>query len=98
MRSQYKGILLKLLLTLVVFGLCFVWSEKEVFLQEDYSQPEMILDAGHGGEDGGAVSCTGAKESTINLMITLRMEQILGLLGEAPMMLRNQDVASRSTG
>lgn len=93
MRSQYKGILLKLLLTLVVFGLCFVWSEKEVFLQEDYSQPAMILDAGHGGEDGGAVSCTGAKESTINLMITLRMEQILGLLGEAPMMLRNQDVS-----
>ena len=58
MRSQCKGILLKLLLTLVVFGLCFVWSEKGVFLQEDYSQPAMILDAGHGGIDPGTLRGT----------------------------------------
>ena len=32
----------------------------------------LVLDAGHGGEDGGAVSLTGVPESQINLAITLR--------------------------
>ena len=93
MAGKYKGILLKLLTALVVFGLCFLWSEKEVFLQAYPSQPMLILDAGHGGEDGGAVSCTGTKESTINLAIVLRMDQIMGLLGEAPLVLRDTDIS-----
>ena len=93
MAGKYKGILLKLLMTLIVFGFCFLWSEKEVFLREYPSQPVLILDAGHGGEDGGAVSCTGEKESTINLAMVLRMDQILGFLGETPLVLREEDVS-----
>ena len=30
---------------------------------------QLILDAGHGGEDGGAVSITGVPESSINLSV-----------------------------
>jgi len=41
----------------------------------------VILDAGHGGEDGGAVSLTGTPEKTINLAVTLKTEQTLALLG-----------------
>ena len=33
----------------------------------------LVLDAGHGGEDGGAVSITGAPESKINLAIVLKL-------------------------
>ena len=33
----------------------------------------VIIDAGHGGEDGGAISCTGRAESTYNLEIALRL-------------------------
>ena len=36
--------------------------------------PVMILDAGHGGEDGGAVALDGTPESDINLDIALRLE------------------------
>lgn len=90
---KYKSILFKLLMALVMFGLCMIWSEKEVLFRADYSQPVLILDAGHGGEDGGAVSCTGEKESNINLATVLRMDQIMGLLGEAPLLLRNADVS-----
>ena len=36
-----------------------------------------IVDAGHGGEDGGAVSADGTQESGINLAIALRLEDIL---------------------
>ena len=38
----------------------------------------IVLDAGHGEPDGGAVSCTGVEESGINLEIT-RFRRRLGL-------------------
>lgn len=53
----------------------------------------LVLDAGHGGEDGGAVSPSGAVESGINLTIVLRLDQLLGLYGEAPVLLRSEDVS-----
>ena len=53
----------------------------------------LILDAGHGGEDGGAVSVTGAAESGINLDIVLKMEDILGFYGQAPILLRREDIS-----
>ncbi len=53
----------------------------------------LILDAGHGGEDGGAVSLSGAVESHINLAIVLRLDQILGLYGVAPVLLRSEDIS-----
>lgn len=53
-----------------------------------------ILDAGHGGEDGGAVSITGTKESDINLDIVLKADQIFGLFGKVPVLTRNSDTIS----
>ena len=44
----------------------------------------LVLDAGHGGEDGGAVSLTGVPESRINLAIALRLEDILAFCGLPP--------------
>ncbi len=43
--------------------------------------PVLIIDPGHGGADGGAVSDSGTIESAINLEIALKLEQILGLFG-----------------
>lgn len=53
----------------------------------------LILDAGHGGEDGGAVSLTGVPESGINLSIVLKMDQLLGFWGQAPVVLRTSDIS-----
>ena len=53
----------------------------------------LILDAGHGGEDGGAVSITGVPESQINLAIVLDMRDILGLYGVDPVLLREEDIS-----
>ena len=52
-----------------------------------------IVDAGHGGEDGGAVSADGTQESGINLAIALRLEDILAFCGAAPVMLRREDIS-----
>lgn len=57
-----------------------------------------IIDAGHGGEDGGAVSCTGAKESQINLNIALRLNDLLHLLGRETVMIRTEDVSVHTEG
>ena len=57
-----------------------------------------MLDAGHGGEDGGAVSVTGVPESQINLEIVLRMRDVLGLYGVDPVLLREEDVSLHDEG
>ena len=41
----------------------------------------LIIDPGHGGADGGAVSLTGAEEDEINLAIALRLEALAALYG-----------------
>ena len=39
----------------------------------------IVIDPGHGGEDGGATSCTGKLESTYNLEISLRLNDLFHL-------------------
>jgi len=51
----------------------------------------VVIDAGHGGEDGGAISCTGIHESTLNLQIALRLDDLLHLLGIETYMIRTTD-------
>ena len=57
-----------------------------------------VIDAGHGGEDGGAVSCTGRKESTINLQIATRLDDLLHLLGWETRMIRSEDRSVHTQG
>ena len=56
-----------------------------------------IIDAGHGGIDGGAVSCTGEYESHINLEIALRLNDLMHLLGYDTKMIRTTDISIRNT-
>ena len=58
----------------------------------------VVIDAGHGGEDGGATSCTGVLESQTNLQISLRLEDMLHLLGIQTKMIRTTDRSVYTTG
>ena len=51
----------------------------------------IILDAGHGGADGGASGPDGTRECDLNLAITLKTDAVLGLLGERTILLRSTD-------
>ena len=51
----------------------------------------IVLDAGHGGADGGASGPDGTRECDLNLAITLKTDAVLGLLGEETMLLRSTD-------
>ena len=58
----------------------------------------VIIDAGHGGIDGGATSCTGVLESTLNLEIALRLNDLLTLLGMDTTMIRTTDTSIYTEG
>lgn len=57
-----------------------------------------IIDAGHGGVDGGATSYTGVLESAINLEIALRLNDLMHLLGLETLMIRETDISVYTTG
>lgn len=57
----------------------------------------VVIDAGHGGEDGGAVSISGAIESQLNLSIAQRLDLIFGLFGVNSILLRNSDISLHSS-
>lgn len=58
----------------------------------------IVIDPGHGGEDGGATSCTGLVESTYNLNISLRLNDLLHLLGHDTQMTRTTDISIYTKG
>jgi N-acetylmuramoyl-L-alanine amidase len=58
----------------------------------------VIVDAGHGGVDGGATSCTGVLESNINLEIAIKLNDLLHLLGIDTKMIRTTDCSVYTKG
>ncbi len=57
-----------------------------------------VIDAGHGGEDGGASTADGVLESGINLAIAKKLDDLLHLLGQETVMVRTTDEAIYSAG
>lgn len=58
----------------------------------------IVVDAGHGGIDGGATSCTGVLESGLNLEIALRLNDLLHLIGYDTVMIRTTDTSIYTQG
>ena len=71
-----------------------VFSENRPLLRQQC----IIVDPGHGGEDGGATSCTGVRESQFNLEISLRLRDLLHLLGYDTRMTRETDISIYTEG
>lgn len=85
-----------LLLLGIFFGSRAVTAISEELPLEDRSC--IVIDPGHGGEDGGAVSCTGKPESGYNLEIALRLRDLLHLLGYETKMIRTTDISVYTSG
>lgn len=62
-----------------------------VFSPETSNEPIVILDAGHGGADGGAVSPDGILESEINLAMTKRLALLMIFCGQRVALTRVDD-------
>lgn len=63
-----------------------------VFAARDGVPVTVVVDAGHGGEDGGATSPDGVEESRLNLEIALRVNDLLRFAGQRTLLTRSEDV------
>lgn len=100
--KKYAGQVLIYFLVVSVFLAATWWGSRavtvisqEIPVERDHT---IVIDAGHGGEDGGAVSCTGVKESTVNLEIALRLNDLLRLMGYRTQMIRTTDISVYTSG
>lgn len=81
----------------LAFVLSFVFLSVKMFNKEKYTSAEVnngfniIIDAGHGGEDGGTSSADGTLEKDINLSIAKILESMLNSAGYKTVMTRNSD-------
>lgn len=88
---KFRYALLAALLSLLGASILCAPLSQRVFRREDSSRVVMIVDAGHGGEDGGAVGADGLKESDVNLSVALRLDLLLGLCGIPSKLTRDTD-------
>lgn len=58
----------------------------------------VVIDAGHGGVDGGATSVSGVLESKTNLEIALKLRDVFHLLGIKTIMIRTEDISVYTSG
>lgn len=74
-----------------------IWTghtpQTAVFAAGGEAPVTIVIDPGHGGEDGGAVSADGVEESQINLAVSLQVNDLLRLMGKRTIMTRREDVS-----
>lgn len=89
-------------LTLGTLLLAVIWGSRAVSVISESlpisREKCIIIDAGHGGVDGGATSCTGILESKFNLEISLRLNDLLHFLGYETKMIRSTDISVYTKG
>jgi len=83
-----------LMLTLVTNRTATVMTESAA----NAMRHTVIIDAGHGGVDGGATSCTGVLESAVNLQIAIRLNDLMHLIGYDTKMIRTTDISVYTEG
>lgn len=87
------------ILILALLAQLFSYAMSKIHATEDaatesgaYTACTVVLDAGHGGEDGGAVSASGIYEKDLNLAIAKQLQALLEANGVNVVMTRETDV------
>jgi len=63
-----------------------------------FEAPAVLLDPGHGGFDGGALTDDGAAEKDVNLAVSLKLRDFLRFLGYRVTMTRESDCSVETEG
>ena len=83
-RIKYRTLLPVYVTVLIVFLFVGIGGSRAVTVLSANApvieRKRVIIDAGHGGVDGGATSCSGVLESNFNLEIALRLNDLMHLL------------------
>ena len=98
MKKAYITVL-SILLCLLIGSILLVSSRykssatKVVNAENQTTLPTIIIDAGHGGEDSGALSANGTAEKDVNLDISLTLDKLLKTSGFNTVMIRTDDTS-----
>ena len=91
----YSFLILGYIAFSVFLGTSYLKSEKEISIvaagNAQNANFNIVLDAGHGGEDGGASSKDGILEKDINLSIALKLNEMFKSAGFKVVMTRDED-------
>ncbi len=96
-----KAFLLTVSAFFIVVAPFFYYPNEEIAVSSSFVNTEnniIVLDAGHGGEDGGAIGVGGIIEKDINLAITLKTEKFLRFLGYDVVLTRDKDIMTCDDG
>ncbi len=101
-KIRYMSFVPVYMVVLAVFMALAIWGSKAVTAISASApisdRKTVIIDAGHGGVDGGATSCTGVLESQINLEIALKLDDLMHFLGINTQMIRTTDCSIYTEG
>ena len=101
-KRQCKGLILFLLFFGGMAAVLWEGRRNAVSVSADIGTlsipTEIVIDPGHGGEDGGAVAGDGTAESAVNLKIAVKLNDLLALCGQQTRMTRTSDRAIYSEG
>lgn len=102
MHTKKAALTVIYILTLTCILTSILWGDRAITVISEGMPIErkvcFIIDAGHGGVDGGATSCTGKLESAFNLEISLRLNDLLHFLGYQTKMIRTSDISVYTSG
>lgn len=76
---------------LLVFAVVIAWTTGEQVVQaiaQSHTARTLVIDAGHGGFDGGAIGSNGTTEQDINLSIAKRVQLLASFFGVQTVMTR----------
>ncbi len=91
-KKRYLYLVLSLMLCVALFTVLLLPEEEDIAVWVPYNR-RVVVDAGHGGIDGGAVGYAGTLEKNVNLDIALKCELLMGLFGVDVVMTRRKDVS-----
>lgn len=98
MKHNWKKLAAAVLLVLITVCSRYGSLRSQPVLAADQTPCRIVIDPGHGGEDGGATGVAGTRESDLNLAVSLRLQALLRLFGHEPVMVRTTDTAVYSAG
>ena len=101
-KIPYRSLLPIYLLVIIGFIMLAVGGSRVVTTWTESApitgRKTVVIDAGHGGVDGGATSCTGVLESQFNLEIATKLNDLMHLMGMQTLMIRDTDCSVYTKG
>lgn len=93
-----KNVIIGVLLAVLVSGMLVLSAMPKEISVVGLNPKVIVVDAGHGGMDGGGVGVDGTPEKDLNLQIAKKLEKTLSENGYRVVMTRNEDVSLHDEG